>query len=503
MMRYGARWRSVLGGLLLGVLTLPVQAQEVRPDTTAAPDTTAVKEVEVENANALQVEGAEVHLRGAVRLRQDETRLRSNRATEYTERGEYLFLGDVLIVERGDTLRAERVRYDKRRKIGYATGQVRLSDGEVTVVAPSGEYYLDEKRAVFRQGVMLVDSATVLTSEQGAYWSSEKRAEFYDRVRLTGDRTYLEADTVTYFRETEVALARGNVFIERLGGEEGARVDTATRTFLFGARAFNDNRAAHSRVEGHPLLVQLRTDSTGMPVDTLLVRARRLETARRDSLQQLTAVDSVRIWQRRLAAVADSVVYERRRLPGGALHEESRLYRGPMTWFQQAQVHGDTIRVTARDGAVDSLQVRDGFVARRDTVLDRISQLRGRTLLGLFERDTLRTLHVAPNAQAIHFLRDEKTNALKGAVQVSGDYIRFNLAGEGALQDIRVYRGVEGTYYETVLIPATLELEGFRWAPARRPVKATLLPPDLLDRLDRRMHPAAPRSGAVSSKNRP
>jgi lipopolysaccharide export system protein LptA len=491
--RQTIRTLGVVMGLIAALAPGPRAAQaQAAADTTAhtAADTTNTepKEVELLHAGELLKETADaLELIGDVRLRQGDTGLRANRATEYADRDEYLFLGDVLIIERGDTLRAEQVRYNKRTKVGYATGKVRLSDGDVVVYAPSGRYYTEEKRAVFEDGVTLVDSATVLTSRAGEYWSDEKRAEFYGDVHLSGDRTYLEADSVTYFRETEVSVARGNVFIERLGGDEDdetAASDSTTRTFLFGQRAFNDNRAAVSRIRGRPLLIQLRADSTGAPSDTLLIRAGRLDVFRQDSLQRLVALDSVKIRQRDFAAVADSVVYERLRREGRPVREESRLFRDPTAWFQRAQAHGDTLRVTARGSAVDSLFiVGNAFVAQRDTALDRISQLRGRTMLGLFERDTLRTLFVRPNAEAIYFLRDDETGALKGAVRASADRVVFDMRGAGELKDIRFYRGVEGEYYDVGLIPEPFRLEGFRWEPERRPTKLRLLPADVLERL--------------------
>ncbi|RMF62313.1 MAG: organic solvent tolerance protein OstA [Bacteroidetes bacterium] len=492
-----SRAGAVLLVLLVAAGGRPARAQV--PDSMAAAssrDTTrAVREVELLHADELRKQSADtLELVGDVRLRQGETGLRAGRALELIAQEAYLFLGDVVIVERGDTLRALRVRYDHRHKVGDADGGVVLSDGDVVVRAPSGRYYTDEKRAVFEEGVTLVDSASVLTSRAGSYWSDAKRAVFFDQVRLTGDRTFLEADTVVYFRETEVADARGRVFIERLGGDEdaGAAEDSTTRTFLFGARAYNDNRAAFSRIEGRPLLVQLRADSSGALSDTLLVRAERLEIVRQDSLQRLIAVGDVQIWQPEFAAAADSVVYERRTRAASDVREETRLFGRPAAWFDTSQATGDTLRITARGGALDTLFITgQAFVARRDTLLDRLSQLKGRTITGLFVQDTLRTLLVGPNAEAIHYLRNEDTDDLGGAVQASADRIVFDLEGDGELRDIRFYRGVEGTYFDAGQIPEALRLDGFRWEPERRPRPETLFPATWKERLDRHLNAPA------------
>ncbi|MEX0600432.1 MAG: OstA-like protein, partial [Rhodothermales bacterium] len=450
-------------------------------DTTAdtTPDSAQTREVEV-SANLLEGDvqnGERVRrLIGNVQLRQEETHLRAQRAIQFLERREILFTGDVLVVERGDSLRADTVLYNSRDKTGRADGSVHLSDGDVVVRAPSGLYFTREKRARFTAGVTLVDSTAKLSSRAGQYWSDEKRAEFYGDVVLLEERTYLEADSVTYLRETDISQARGNVFIERMGGE--AETDSLTRTLLFGHRAYNEDSTEYSRIEGDPLLVRLRADSLGAESDTLLIRAGVLESMRIDSagrsVQRLVAVDSVRIWQPDLASVADSVVYDRVEADGEGPVEFVYLFGGPVAWFQNNQVTGDTLRLRGRDGGVDSLFV-DGsaFVARRDSALEKIHQLRGGRLAAAFERDSLRSLVIGPQAEAINFRSDEE-GAGAGAVRMSADRIAFRFRGDD-LRRIEAVRGTEGTYYSQELIPPDLALEGFTWIPGRRPSKSGLL----------------------------
>ncbi|MEX0746459.1 MAG: OstA-like protein, partial [Rhodothermales bacterium] len=440
-------------------------------------DTVRTREVEV-SANLLEgdvVNGERIRrLTGDVRLRQEETRLWARRAVQYLDRREILFTGDVLVVERGDTLRADTVLYNSRLKTGSASGRVRLSDGDVFVRAPSGLYFTREKRAQFTEGVTLIDSSAVLSSRGGEYWSDEKRAEFYGEVRLNEGRTHLESDSVTYFRETDVSIARGNVFIERLGEDDGENADTLSRTLLFSDRAYNDDKAQYSRIEGDPLLVRLRTDSTGADVDTLLIRAALLESSQEDSLQRLVAVDSVMIWQNDLAAVADSLVSERFSLSDGPTIEEVRLFDSPLAWFVTNQISGDSLTIKARDGSVDTLLVRgNAFVARRDSVIDRIHQIKGQHLLATFEDDSLKTLSIGPRAEAINFRTDEE-DLRAGAVKMSADRINFLFEGDD-LRRLSAISGTEGTYYSEDLMPDDLTLEGFRWLPELRPTKRSLL----------------------------
>lgn len=217
------------------ILFLLLLAPAVRAQQPA--DTVQTRTVFVEAEDLIRDSETTRQLIGNVRVRQDSTRLFSDRGIEYFRPGEpsyaIAFVGRVLIVEQGDSLRADSVYYDRRTKVGRATGNVRLSDGEVEVLAPSGIYFVREKRARFTEGVLLRDSTATLTSRLGTYWSDDKRAELADSVRLHAEQSYLEADSLTYFRETEVSLARGDVFIERLGGEDDAEADSSIRTLLF------------------------------------------------------------------------------------------------------------------------------------------------------------------------------------------------------------------------------------------------------------------------------
>jgi lipopolysaccharide export system protein LptA len=596
-----------------------------------------------------------------VRVRQDTTRLRSNFALRYLDRDQLLFTGDVVIYERGDTLRADTVRYNKSTKVGYAWSNVRLTDGKVVVRAPRATYYTEEKRSVFPDSVTLIDSSRVLRAQSGTYWSNERRAEFKGHVRLTDPETALESDSLAYYRDQERSIAVGRVYIRRVGEDEDAPADTTTRTHLFGDWADNQEQNRYSRVEGNALLVRVRFDSTGAAEDTLVVRGRRLEAFRTDHRRRLIAVDSVRIWQTDLAAVADSAVYDRvvsmapddsaasfqvrrdslsappstddrtpspadtarppadpppapdtsrtrpeamaeaararspdaaqaapraagrrappdsdtiragrrtppdttqgppppdttqsravddatqgraptdttrpsdatrRRPPGDEPSpargrrsregrasvpagnwgmptaqreedlpvEETRLYGSPVTWFERSQVWGDSIRVRSRNRSLDTVFVRGAaFAAQRDSVLDRIQQLKGKTLTAFFRADSLRRIVARPNARAIRFLASD-ADSLQGAAKASGDRIVLRFR-DGSVRRTSIVGGVQSTYYRTPeTIPDPFRLEGFQWTPERRPTKDGLLREDRVrDRLD--YAPSSPRPPIAS-----
>ncbi|NNE69150.1 MAG: organic solvent tolerance protein OstA [Rhodothermales bacterium] len=386
-------------------------------------------------------------------LRQETITLRAARGVDYGN-GTYLFSRNVRIIDQGDTLTADEVRYNRITKVGRAVGRVRLGDGEVVVTAPEGDFDLDADRADFRAGVQMVDSVSVLTSRQGSYWTEEKRAEFFGSVRLDSDDSDVLADSLTYWREGQRSDARGNVVI--------VQEDEDVRSYILAQTAVNDDSLGTGVARGNVLVVRISVDSTAS--DTLYLAAERLESASEDGGDQTFAVGNVRVADPEFSAIADSVA----QYAWEGARNESRLFGNPFIWVGESQVAGDTIRVTGHDGSVDSLVVRgNAFVAQRDTLIDRLQQMKGRGLLGLFEQDSLRVLEVRPNAEAVYFNRDE-ADSLAGALQVTADRIRF-LLQNGEISDLRVYQDVNGTYFPGTLIPADLRLDGLLWKPESRP----------------------------------
>jgi len=611
----------------------------LQTDDASASDTSDVERafVRADSLSTFQRGGEQIQeLFESVFVRQDTTRIRSEYARRYLNRDEILFVDDVVLFERGDTLRADSVQYNRATEVGRARGHVRLTNGDVTVQADRATYYATEQRTVFPDSVVLVDSNRVLRARYGTYWSDEERAEFGGGVRLTEPGTTLLSDSLTYYRDDDRSIARGNVFVDRRG-EGDAQPDTTSRTYLFGDWVDNREARRYSRVDGNALLVRVRMDSTGAPTDTLVVDAHRLEAFRTDTHRRLVAVGAVRIWQPDLSAVADSAVYDRviaptpdsattvpidtarpppdsstvlagktttarrkaprpqrpsrdslpgvdsvadadsmgeagaeqsepeervagreqaepegnrpprtapdttRRRPSTARSappdslssrprrgtsatpkwaaqtwdtpttesdsllplEETRLFRSPITWFEDSQVWGDSIRVRARNREPDTVFVRgSAFAAQRDSVLDRIQQLKAHNLVAYFNDGSLRRIRAQPNAQAIRFLAAEN-DSLNGAARTSGDRILLRFK-DGDVNRVSVIGGTQTTYYrKNANIPDPFELEGFQWTPDRRPTRAKLLRDERVrERLDldpaRRARPVA-RFGPQSS----
>lgn len=463
--------------LVFGVLS---SSQDAMAQETRGSGTTP-RRASVENADLLSVgdsAGTPVQrLIGNVRLRQGETRLHANRAIRYEARGEILFVGNVVVFERGDTLFADRVLYRESTKVSRASGRVRLSDGEVVVTAPSAVYHTSDKYTEFTEGVHLVDSTTVLASERGTYWSEEKRAAFSGRVRLKSEDVTVHADSLSYERETEVSIATGDVFVYALRLDDSEFADTTSVTAVVAGWAYTDPREGLRRMRDDVLLYQVRFDSS--KTDTLLLKSDLLHVVEGDTTESMFATGDVSIWNMGTAARADSITYTSRSTDG-VRRERIQFFRSPMSWYKESQVSGDSLWIASTGGEPDTLVVRGRtFLADMDSVLQRVHQVRGANLDARFLGGGRRRMTVSPNAEAIYYLK--KDGKADGAVRTSADRIIFVFEND-RMKHVRAEGGVEGGFHPEHLLPQDFKLDGFRWVPERRPQKTVMLASDRMTR---------------------
>ncbi len=469
----------------------PARAQETQADSSAAEG--QVWDFDGDLLQNLEVDGRPVRrLVGNVRLLHDETEIRADAAEQTGRR--IRFRGGVRIIDARDTLTAQEVLYFRDAKRGEATGDVRLSDGDAVLVSPSGTYFSEEKMARFDEGVELRDSVSVLTSRSGAYWTERKIARFQEEVVLTQDDLFLTADSVEHHREEEWSRALGRVKITQTDVVADTTQRTGQRTtWLAGGFAYHDRKAGLSRIEEAPVLLSVTIDSAR--ADTLALRAQTLVSIRTDSLDRLVAVDSVRLWQGELSALADSASFVRGEAPDHDLPEADslkaaptrdargsiELFRDPRVWFRQSQVVGDSLRLVTRADVLDSLfAFGSAFVGQLDSTLQKVQQIQGKQLEGVFQRDTLRTIVVGPNAEVIYFRSDKQSGALKDAVQLSADEITLFLE-DGAIHRVVAETDIKGSYFEPEALKDPFLLSNYRWEPELRPDRSLLL--DVLVRL--------------------
>ncbi len=401
------------------------------------------------------------YISGDVRVLHGTTQITADQAIRNVTRRRTSFMRDAVLIDEGDTLRADSLHYDEELEVGRAAGNVRLSDGEVVTLSRTGIHYVDEKRIEFPEGMLLQDSTTTLTGQTGIYWVDDKIADLAGMVEMESEDVRLIADSLMHYRNFSISLARGSVRYQ-IGSDNDS-------TWVASERVEYNAEDSLSVIRGNPLLMHLEYDS--LSIDTLLIRAEILRMQDRVGSSHLNASKRVRVWNRSLAALADSMIYDRSKDDTGQL---IWLYGQPLIWMDDTQLTGDTMKVVMKDGAMDSLFIwGNGFIAQEDSLIKRVNQVKGKNVVSTLQSDSVRIFRVGPNAEAVYFSKD-KEDQPDGALEASGDEIRMQFAGD-SLQMLTFSTDVVGARYPESALPTGLGLEGLRWEPAQKPTKEDLL----------------------------
>ena len=395
--------------LAVVVVDPSLHAQEARPIVLDSADMFQGRVVNGEEAQELV---------GHVRLRQGNVRINCDSAFQLKRTGNVSLNGHVVVTDDSVTLTAPRGAYFRQERIAEGFDHVELDDGKVHLTAGYGKYLVEPRVAFFRENVLVRDTGSVIT-----------------------------ADSLTYYRSTRISEASGVVTI----------YNTADNVTIHGGLLENDAGRAYSRVLQHPVLLQIDTAEDGR-LDTLFVRSRVMESYR-DSVKRLIATDSVRILRTDLAAVAQRVEFY-------TVGDSILLRKEPVVWYQRTQVGGDSINVYLRQRRLDRVLVMGSAVAvsQSDSLRPlRLDQLTGERMQLYFASQKLRTIDVETRAISIyHLYEDSLANGLN---RTSGDRIIMQF-DDGKLNTIRIIGGVEGNYFPENMVQhreREYRVPGFFW----------------------------------------
>jgi len=441
--------RQSLALLLLCLMVAPATGQETRE-----------VEIESDSLRARQVDGRTVFELLNPILTHEDSRLTARNGLDEGN-GFVRFWGDVMLVEREDTIRAERVRYNKDTKIGVAEGDVRMTDGIVHLQAPYAVHYSDDDITEFDQGVQYADSNATLTAARARYFSNENEAEFVEDVLFEQEDTKVRADSLWHARTSEITRAWGRIVVREIA-------EDSTETIVLAEQLVRFAEQDSIIVEGDPRMVRIR------PVegDTLYMAARFLTLLDEDELQ---AKDSVLVSSSSWDVLGDSLKTGQSSGPG-ADGRVTRIEGGPVAWVEDTQITALDLRfVEGRSSAsADSVfGLGDVFVASEDSLTSRVNQLKGQRLVASIQSDSLDFLTIEDQAEAVFFFESEDGGERVG-FRGSGDGLEFRFSG-GEVSKVGFYEGVEGTYYAAGILDQLPNLAGFIFTPERRPDRRQLL----------------------------
>jgi hypothetical protein len=140
-------------------------------------------------------------------------------------------------------------------------------------------------------------------------------------------------------------------------------------------------------------------------------------------------------------------------------------------WNIGNQMTGDSIYLISNTETkeMDSLKVFDNaFVISEDTLKAGYNQLKGRTLIGLFQENELYRIDILKNAETIYYMRDDE-NELIGIDKAKSGSIEIFIE-DNVISELKRIKQIDGNMYpESEMDEKDRILRGFTWRQIERP----------------------------------
>lgn len=430
---------------------------------------------------------------GNVRIIQGDTiNMKSNYA-EYSGITQLAFAsGDVVLTEPSNVLSTDTLWFDRlKQQAFYKSYGTVAKDTSGTISSRIGRYYMEKKKYQFVEDVNIIGEDYIIDSEQVDYYTESGRAYLFGPSTITGETTKIycekgfydttndigyflkearidydnrlvEGDSIYFDRNKNYASATNNIKI----------TDTINKAIIKGhyAEVFKDKDSVFITKRALAITVQ-ENDSIYIHGDTLMVTG--------DEENRITrAFYNVKLYKSDLSGKADSIhvnhqtgLTQMMNLQRFSTSDAFTQKRNPVLWNIGNQMTGDSIHLISNTESkqLDSLKVfDDAFVVSRDTLEAGYNQLKGRTLIGLFNDNAIHKIDIIKNAETIYYMRDDKTEligidkAKSGSIQIFID--------ENVISELRRIKQVDGNLYpEDEMEEKDRILRGFIWREDERP----------------------------------
>jgi lipopolysaccharide export system protein LptA len=464
--------------------------------------------LEIMQAEVLQGANGFERLIGSVQMKNQNSLIYCDSAHFFREENRARLFGNVRIEDTEDPVktRSAYAEYDGNTKMVKLRNQVVFSNGSTRLYTE----YLDYDRlgniAYYYNSGKVVDSVNVLTSERGRYEVNLERITFQDEVILVNPDYTMKTSYLVYLTVPKTAETQGLTNLiskdgNKLDAQDGSFYNTQYKQFRFfdgivetetsrikGKQLFYDELAAYykgedqvsvfnkerqvevfgdvgeywekrkySLVHGNALVRRyFEKDTLYMTADSLISQDNEL-----DSVKFLLAFRAIKILNKDISGVADSLVYN---------YSDSsiQMFQDPVMWNSKSQISADSMVFYIANEELDRVYLKDnGFVITSDTLFN-YNQMKGRVINGYFKEGQIDKLDIDGNGESLYFALEADT-LTQGINKTLSSTIKLRFQN-GAIA--RVTYGVkpDGKFIPFQLVnEETSRLEGFKWRIEEKP----------------------------------
>ena len=406
-----------------------------------------------------------------VHLKHEDMNIFSNKSIFFKKNNSVISVGDVFI-NQGDTLKlyCDSLNYNGKIKKIYAHGNVKLINNEMKlesknleldrlkneaffydggkiidslseITSKNGKYFIDFKKYVFKNNVVVKDQDRIIKSEMMDYFLDNEKTFFYKRTSIYGDEYTVRCNSGYYEPRTKTGVF-----------ENDARIDFDNREIYGDSIFFNEEKEYSSITNNVKIIDSIenlvlkgefaeffkKNDSaiiTKNPIainilknDSLLIKADTLISVGEEKTRKMRGINNVRFVQGKLSGKSDYIQVDkklglttmlRKKISERNLQilTESEInLKNPVIWDNYTQMTGDKIIFTENldTNELDSIKITNNvFIIEKDTIGNsQFNQIKGLKLRGVFNKNKIDRVKIDQNSELIYYMYDEEFNLI-------------------------------------------------------------------------------------------
>ncbi len=384
---------------------------------------------------------------------------------------------NVKLIDNQTTLTTNYLNYDRNTGIASYIDKGKIVDNDNVLTSKLGYYYTNKKQFFFKKDVLLVnpkytmESDTLLYNtkseiayflgptdivskenkiycENGWYNTKTDKSQFSKNSWMQTENQYLEGDSMYYDRKNKFGKAFNNVVL----------IDTAKKITLQGNYIENDEILKKSMITDSALAIFVDED------DTLYLHADTLRATydSTDNIKLLKAYKKVKFYRFDIQGMCDSLSFF-------MTDSLMSMFHDPVLWTDNNQLTADTIHLVSGKKKMKEmfLNANAFIVSLSDT--GEYNQVKGKNMHGYFADNQLYKVEVKGNSETIYFLKEDNSDDLIGINKaVASDLLIF--INKKQFESITFITSPEGILYPVNELPISERvLKNFKWRDNKRP----------------------------------
>ena len=350
----------------------------------------------------------------------------------------------------------KKMVYDGINQYYHLLGEARYQDSLRYVQGQSIKYF--QKREFFEidggnDYAFLQDSNQMLKGKLIKYDKKKNILKTVGRSRIEDKDFIIESENNDFNNETGKGLSKGNVII----------YDKENKTSIHAEITELDKKKEFMKAYGKRAMFSIIQDT-----DTLHISADTLLSFKKDSLSGDTsrivqAFHDVKIFSIDVQGVCDSMYYT-------SLDSIFRMYNNPILWTDTTnQYSADSIFLFQKDKSISKILMQNKALILNSPDEVYFNQMGGKEIVALLDDNKLKILNVNRNAQTVFYNQNEqKEYTGVNTLDCSNLTAYFE---DNKLDRVKFYKQNDGKYYPmTKANHAAIQLPGFKWEIARRPL---------------------------------